>query len=43
MGEASVVIAMSSVHRRDSIAAVDQAISTLKARVPVWKKVWCDV
>ncbi len=33
------MIAASSVHRKDGIAAVDHAISTLKARVPIWKKV----
>lgn len=38
--EASVVIAASAVHRRQAIEAVQYAIDTLKARVPIWKKVW---
>lgn len=36
--EASVVIAVSSPHRQDSLQAVQFAIETLKASVPVWKK-----
>lgn len=37
--EASVVIAVSSVHRKDSLEAVEYAINTLKATVPIWKLV----
>lgn len=40
MGEASVVIAVSSEHRYDAIHAVEYLIDTLKARVPIWKKEW---
>ncbi|XP_047512367.1 molybdopterin synthase catalytic subunit [Pieris napi] len=36
--EASVVIAVSSPHRRDSLEAVSYCIDTLKASVPIWKK-----
>ncbi|XP_035449385.2 molybdopterin synthase catalytic subunit [Spodoptera frugiperda] len=36
--EASVVIAVSSPHRRDSLDAVSHCIETLKASVPIWKK-----
>ncbi|CAK4679732.1 unnamed protein product [Aphanomyces euteiches] len=35
--EASVIIAISSPHRRESLEAVAYAIDTLKARVPIWK------
>jgi molybdopterin synthase catalytic subunit len=38
IGEASVVIAVSSPHRRDSIEAGHFAIDRLKQTVPVWKK-----
>ena len=37
VGQASVVIAVSSPHRLDSIEATHFAIDTLKARVPIWK------
>ena len=37
--EASVIIAVSSVHRKDSLAAVQYAIDALKATVPIWKLV----
>ncbi|CAM9448155.1 unnamed protein product [Discosporangium mesarthrocarpum] len=37
VGEASVIIAVSSVHRKESLAAVQYVIDTLKATVPVWK------
>lgn len=37
--EASVIIAISSVHRKDSLEAVEYAINTLKATVPIWKLV----
>lgn len=36
--EASVVIAVSSPHRQESLRAVEYAIDTLKATVPIWKK-----
>ncbi|GAB1603010.1 molybdopterin synthase catalytic subunit-like [Argonauta hians] len=36
--EASVVIAISSEHRKESLEAVQYAIDTLKAVVPIWKK-----
>ena len=39
IGEASVVVAVSAAHRRDSMRAVEYLIDTLKASVPVWKKV----
>lgn len=39
ISEASVVIAISSVHRKDSLEAVQYCIDTLKATVPIWKKV----
>jgi molybdopterin synthase catalytic subunit len=35
--EASVVIAVSSPHRREALAAVSYAIDTLKSTVPIWK------
>ncbi len=40
--EASVVIAVSSSHRRESIEALHFLIDTLKARVPIWKKEWYE-
>ncbi|KAJ2944642.1 hypothetical protein O0L34_g3998 [Tuta absoluta] len=36
--EASVVIAISSPHRRESLDAVASCIDQLKASVPIWKK-----
>lgn len=36
--EASVVIAVSSPHRRDSLDAVSFCIDQLKSNVPIWKK-----
>ncbi|XP_063627825.1 molybdopterin synthase catalytic subunit [Cydia splendana] len=36
--EASVIIAVSSPHRRDSLDAVSLCIELLKAKVPVWKR-----
>lgn len=43
IGEASVVIAVSTAHRHDSLDAVTYAIDTLKKTVPVWKKeYWAD-
>jgi molybdopterin synthase catalytic subunit len=38
IGEASVLIAVSSPHRADAIEACHYAIDRLKATVPVWKK-----
>ncbi|KAL1115069.1 hypothetical protein AAG570_007100 [Ranatra chinensis] len=36
--EASIVIAVSSPHRSASLEAVNFAINSLKATVPIWKK-----
>ncbi|KAK7086059.1 Molybdopterin synthase catalytic subunit [Halocaridina rubra] len=36
--EASVILAVSSVHRRESLNAVSFLIDELKANVPIWKK-----
>ena len=38
IGETSVVIAVSSAHRQDALAACKDAIDELKERVPLWKK-----
>jgi molybdopterin synthase catalytic subunit/molybdopterin converting factor small subunit len=38
IGEPSVVIAVSSAHRADALAACKDAIDTLKETVPLWKK-----
>jgi molybdopterin synthase catalytic subunit len=38
IGEASVVIAVSSAHRGEAFAACQYAIERLKAIVPIWKK-----
>jgi len=38
IGEASVVVAVSSPHRAEAFAACRHGIDTLKARVPIWKK-----
>ena len=38
VGKASVILACSSPHRRDSINCVNFLIDELKARVPIWKK-----
>ncbi|XP_036143513.1 molybdopterin synthase catalytic subunit isoform X6 [Monomorium pharaonis] len=38
ISKASVVIAVSSPHREESLKAVEYAINTLKASVPIWKK-----
>ena len=37
IGEASVVIAVSSAHRK-SISSMQMSIDTLKKTVPIWKK-----
>ena len=36
--EASVIIAVSSPHRKEAMEAVTYAIDTLKLKVPIWKK-----
>lgn len=38
IGEASVVIAVSSVHRKEAFEACRYAIDVLKKNVPIWKK-----
>eukprot|EP00793_Prasinoderma_coloniale_P001018 PRCOL_00006009-RA len=38
VSEASVIIALSSAHRKEGIEALHWAIDELKARVPIWKK-----
>ncbi|CAN7986100.1 unnamed protein product [Ixodes hexagonus] len=38
VGEASIVIAVSSAHREESQAAVKWIIDQVKSRLPVWKK-----
>ena len=38
IGEASVIIAVSSPHRREAIEACHYAIDRLKQTVPIWKK-----
>jgi MoaE-MoaD fusion protein len=38
IGEPSVLIAVSSAHRADALAACKDAIDTLKETVPLWKK-----
>ncbi len=38
IGEASVVIAISSPHRKDALEACQYTIDRLKQTVPVWKK-----
>jgi len=38
IGDASVIIAISSVHRDSGLEAVHWAIDELKATVPIWKK-----
>ncbi|MGH3115430.1 MAG: molybdenum cofactor biosynthesis protein [Gaiellaceae bacterium] len=38
IGETSVAIAVSAPHREDALAACREAIDTLKAEVPLWKK-----
>ena len=38
IGDASVVIAVSSPHRREAIEACHYAIDRLKQTVPIWKK-----
>jgi molybdopterin synthase catalytic subunit len=38
IGDASVVIATSAAHRAAALTACQEAIDTLKERVPIWKK-----
>ena len=38
VGQASVILACSSPHRRDALHCVEFLIDTLKARVPIWKR-----
>ena len=38
VGQASVVIAVSSAHRKEAFEACRYAIDTLKQKVPIWKK-----
>lgn len=38
ISEASVIIAASSPHRKESLEAVQYGINTLKTTVPIWKK-----
>ena len=38
VGESSVMIAVSSVHRAEALEATHWAIDELKATVPIWKK-----
>ena len=43
IGEASVIISVSSPHRAEAFEACRWAIDTLKTSVPIWKKeVWAD-
>lgn len=37
-GEVSVVVAVSSPHRKESFEACEYIINTLKAKAPIWKK-----
>lgn len=36
--ESSVIVAVSSEHRRESLEAASYLIDSLKAKVPIWKK-----
>ncbi|GBB94556.1 hypothetical protein RclHR1_02380015 [Rhizophagus clarus] len=38
VGETSVIIAVSSVHRQESLHAVEWLIDQLKEKAPIWKK-----
>ncbi|RHZ79010.1 hypothetical protein Glove_152g29 [Diversispora epigaea] len=38
VGENSVIIAISSVHRKESLNAVEWLINQLKENAPIWKK-----
>lgn len=39
VGQASVVMAISSPHRQDGQQAIQHCINQLKAKIPIWKKV----
>jgi len=41
--EASIIVAISSEHRKESLEAVHYAIDALKASVPIWKKEVYDI
>eukprot|EP01122_Echinamoeba_exundans_P016486 TRINITY_DN8369_c0_g1_i1.p1 TRINITY_DN8369_c0_g1~~TRINITY_DN8369_c0_g1_i1.p1 ORF type:complete len:195 (-),score=32.83 TRINITY_DN8369_c0_g1_i1:161-745(-) len=36
--ETSVIVAVSSIHRRDALEACEYGIDEIKAKVPIWKK-----
>jgi len=38
VGQASVILAVSSPHRRASIQCIEYLIDELKARIPIWKR-----
>ncbi|CAG8556659.1 1105_t:CDS:2 [Paraglomus brasilianum] len=38
VGETSVIVAVSTVHREESFRAVEFLVNELKASVPIWKK-----
>ncbi len=38
IGEASIVLAVSSAHRKDAFAATAEAMNKIKQDVPIWKK-----
>ncbi|CAF0764654.1 unnamed protein product [Brachionus calyciflorus] len=40
--QSSIIIAISSPHRKDSLEAVDYCINEFKRTVPIWKKEWYD-
>jgi molybdopterin synthase catalytic subunit len=40
ISDVSIAIAISSVHRKESLKAVHFMIDELKDKVPIWKKVW---
>lgn len=38
VGEASVIVVVSSTHRKEALEACAFAIDEIKAKVPIWKK-----
>ena len=43
IGEASLLVAVSSAHRREAFEACQHAVDRIKQTVPVWKKeIWED-
>ena len=44
VSEASIIVAVSSQHRREALEAVSYAIDAVKASAAIWKKVhnWFD-